>query len=314
MSDKNTLHGSPQNSALYHHLTNDEATGKDGREATWRQARRKSWSGFTGLTNRMLDSEAFLALRYVHSVKVLVWFWQMTEYPKEKRRRGQESPIGNLKKIVNQGRISFEYRVARYRGMRPDQFSHALRELFKYGFIDIAYHGQGVKGDYTKYSLSDRWKTYDTPQWQEVPFPRSNRSGWASDAFKERRRRERNTKKNSYGKSELSTTRKRSYDVTESVHDYGIAELQTAILPDPSTTTSRSLSRSTMPVPSFPVSPVSPVSPKEGKTDCAPLHGNGCRPKPKVLHWKGTAAQRRKLITDLKTLQKGTITPLTEGA
>jgi hypothetical protein len=201
------------------------------RKAAWELLRRKSWSGFTSMTNRMVDSEAFEALRSVHSVKVLVWFWQMAQYAKEKRKPGQESPIGNLRKILNAKDLSFEYRIAAYRGMRPDQFVYALRELFRYGFLDIEHHGRGIKGDWTRYAYSDRWKSYGTPQWAELPFPIADRVGW------------RKKKKNYYANPELPTTLLRSYKAVEMGNDYGIAELKTPVLTDPVTTTFRSPSR-----------------------------------------------------------------------
>jgi hypothetical protein len=152
-------------------------------------------------------------------VKVLIYFWQKAEYTKAKRKPGQESPIGNLGKIRNQGEMSFEYRIAEYRGMRPDQFSRALRELFQYGFIDLPHHGRGVKGDYTKFSFSDRWKMYGSDSWVEIPFPDNDKVGFRSEEYKrrqrERRERER-TEKSYYGKAELLTTESRSYSPPES--------------------------------------------------------------------------------------------------
>ncbi len=208
--------------------------------------RRTTWGGFTGLTNRLIDSEAFQALKSVHSVKVLIYFWQKAEYAKEKRKPGNESPIGNLSKILNQGKMSFEYRIAGYRGMRADQFSRALKELFRYGFIDLDHHGRGVKGDYTKFALSDRWKKYGTDRWEPITFPISERAGWASDDFKRKQRERR--KKNRYANAELLTTGLRSYSTPELVNDYGIAELQTTVSAPPVTTQMRSLLRSTMPL------------------------------------------------------------------
>jgi len=188
----------------------------DARKAEWLQMRRSTWSGFTGLTNKMIDSEAFQALRSVHSVKALIYFWQLAEYPRGKRKPGQESPVGNLSKILNQAKISFEYRIAGYRGLRLDQFSRALKELFRYGFIDFSRHGRGVMGEYSKFSLSDRWKKYGTPAWEEIPFPTSDRAGFTSDEFKKKRRERRGREKNSYGKAELLTTKSRSYFPLES--------------------------------------------------------------------------------------------------
>jgi len=222
----------------------------DARKAEWLQMRRSTWGGFTGLANRIIDSEAFQTLRSMHSVKVLIYFWQQAQYTRGKRKPGQESPIGNLSKISNQGKMSFEYRVAGYRGMRPDQFAKALRELFRYGFIDFSKHGCGVKGDNSTFALSDRWKQYNTPAWEEIPFPDSDtyKVGYRSEEFKarQRERRERERKEESrYGKAELLTTRKRSCDGSELVNDYGIAELKTPVFTPPPTTESRSLLRST---------------------------------------------------------------------
>ena len=188
----------------------------DARKASWLQMRRGTWGGFTGLTNKMIDSEAFQALRSVHSVKVLIYFWQKAEYAKAKKKPGQESSIGNLNKILNQGKMSFEYRIAGYRGMRPDQFVNALRELFRYGFIDFSRHGRGVKGEYSTYSLSDRWKKYGTPAWEEIPFPTSDRAGFTSDEFKKKQRERRDRERYNYGKAELLTTEGRSYSPPES--------------------------------------------------------------------------------------------------
>jgi hypothetical protein len=218
----------------------------DARKAEWIQMRRTTWGWFTGLTNKMIDSEPFQALRSVHSVKALIYFWQKAEYAKEKKKPGYESPIGNLSKILNQGKMSFEYRIAGYRGMRPDQFVKALRELHRYGFIDFSRPGRGVKGEYSKFSLSDRWKMYGTDRWVEIPFPIGERAGWASEEFKKKQRELR--EKNRYGKVELLTTALRSYSTSELPNDYGIAELKTPIFTPPSTTESRSLLRSTMPL------------------------------------------------------------------
>ena len=219
----------------------------DTRKAEWLQSRRKFWSGFTGLTNKMIDSEAFQALRSVHSVKVLIYFWQKAEYAKEKRKLGQESPIGNLSKILNQGKMSFEYRIAGYRGMRPDQFVIALRELFKYGFIDFKEHGRGVKGDYSKFSLSDRWKMYNSDSWREIPFPTSDHAGWRSEAYKAKQRELRERKINNYGMPELLTTESRSYSPPETPLRLRKAVVKNDRFHPPVTTESRSLLRSTMP-------------------------------------------------------------------
>jgi len=70
----------------------------DARKATWLQMRRSTWNGFTGLTNRMIDSEAFQAFDPVLR-QGAIYFWQKAEYAKAKRKPARNPPIGNLSKI-----------------------------------------------------------------------------------------------------------------------------------------------------------------------------------------------------------------------
>jgi len=150
----------------------------DAKKARWWDVRRKAWSGFTGLRNPLIDSEAFKALTTAAAVRTLVWFWQEAEYPKVKKRPGDPSPVGRIDKITNNGEISFTYQQAEWRGMNARRFARALKELHSLGFIDVAHLGRGARGDYTKYSLSERWAKYGTTEWQEIPFPENFPQGF----------------------------------------------------------------------------------------------------------------------------------------
>jgi len=150
----------------------------DAKKAKWIQTRQKTWSGFVGLPNRLVDSPAFVALGSAAAVRVLVWFWQEARYEEVRRRPGQESPIGRVDKVINNGKISFTYQQAEWRGMNPRRFSRVLKELHRLGFIDVAHLGRGVKGEYSKFALSVRWKKYGTTGWEEIPFPENFKEGF----------------------------------------------------------------------------------------------------------------------------------------
>jgi hypothetical protein len=53
----------------------------DVRKAAWLQMRRTTWSGFTGLTNRLIDSPA---LTFVGALRERYLLRQMAEHPKTK--------------------------------------------------------------------------------------------------------------------------------------------------------------------------------------------------------------------------------------
>lgn len=166
---------------------NDEAKKK-----AWLQFRQQAWGGFTGLPNRLIDGPAFAALEFTADVKVLIWFWQEARYDQSgKRKPGRENRIGLIENIINNGEISFTYQQAGWRGLSAYKFSKALKNLFRLGFIDIAHLGRGVKGEYTQFALSTRWKAYGTDSWREIPYPENFKEGFRSDKFKAKRRRRR---------------------------------------------------------------------------------------------------------------------------
>jgi len=187
----------------------------DAKKKQWLQFRLQASNGFVGLPNRLVDSKAFAALTTGASVQTLIWFWQMVEY--EKKRKGGESPIGRIDKMTNNRELSFTYQEAEWRGMKQGRFSRALKELFRLGFIDIARHGRGVKGEYTKYALSNRWQKYGTPEWKEISYPENYHEGFRSDEYKNKRRKQ--SKNNSVQKWTLPTSENGRYEGDESPHN-----------------------------------------------------------------------------------------------
>lgn len=157
----------------------------DGKKKKWLQFRLAASVGFVGLPNRLVDGKAFTAMTTGASVKTLVWFWQMAEYDRKAKKAGTESPVGRTDKIKNNGELSFTYQEAGWRGMNARRFSRALKELYRLGFIDISHLGRGIRGDYTRYAISDRWRKYDTPEWKEHPYPGNWEEGFRSEKYRQ---------------------------------------------------------------------------------------------------------------------------------
>ena len=191
----------------------------------WQRFHLQASHGFVGLPNRLVDSKAFAALTTGASVQTLIWFWQMVEYPRGKKKQA-EPVIGRIDKITNNGELSFTYQEAGWRGMKQGRFCRALKELFHLGFIDIKRHGRGVQGEYTKYAISTRWTKYATDQWKEIPYPENLREGFRSDEFKAKRRKQR--LKVSVQKRTLPTFKNGRYRGAKSPHNVQKCTLQTA--------------------------------------------------------------------------------------
>jgi hypothetical protein len=53
-----------------------------------------------------------------------------------------------------------------------------LKELCKFGFIDIKRHGSGMRGDFSLFVISERWKKFGTSEFMQQQFPKSNAIGY----------------------------------------------------------------------------------------------------------------------------------------
>lgn len=128
--------------------------------------RSKTWAIRLGFD--LLHGHAYRCLNYAPAVKVLNWFHEKLKFVKDDRRRGKVRF-----RLTNNGRISFTYREARLRGLTDQKFRRALLELHRLGFIDITHPGSGLRGDYTEFAISDRWKDFATNTFRSIEFPQS---------------------------------------------------------------------------------------------------------------------------------------------
>ena len=114
---------------------------------------------------RLLKSKAYRALRTPTAYFVLGIFLTKRQLAK-KGRRGKDWVI------TNNGEIVFTYQEAETKyGISGGAFRSAIDELRNKGFIDIAESGAGLHKSANLYSISDRWKSYGTPEYKE-PKPR----------------------------------------------------------------------------------------------------------------------------------------------
>ena len=130
----------------------------------------------------LLHSKAYRDLTYGPAIKVLNWFYEKIRVEVNKKKRGKDRY-----RIINDGDIDFTYREAIFRGLTPQKFSKALRELHQFGFIDIKKPGSALKGDFTVFAFSERWKAYGTSDFLSPESPKSVH--WVNFGFGTKRKR-----------------------------------------------------------------------------------------------------------------------------
>jgi hypothetical protein len=137
----------------------------------------------------MIESKAFADLKTPAAYQVLFRFLAKRQWEHVRRPCTREKSWV----IANNGSIEFCYTEAERHGLSPKQFTKAIDELLRVGFIDITHTGYGLHKDKTLYAVSDRWEAYDTegfevkerPQRrQKIGFQTGNGHGRNSKAKK----------------------------------------------------------------------------------------------------------------------------------
>jgi len=134
---------------------------------TWDEYRRRTVKWAIRMEFAMLHSTAYRSLQYGPTLKVLNWFHEKRSIDVDKKKRGSK------RYTVKVQDVSFTYTEAALRGLDHKKFARALRELHVHGFIDVIYLGSGKKRDYTRYALSDRWRTFGAKDFEVIDFPKN---------------------------------------------------------------------------------------------------------------------------------------------
>jgi hypothetical protein len=137
-------------------------------EDQWNEFLKRSKGWFIRMSFELLHSEAYKKLNYGPALKVLNWFYEKVRVEVNKKKRGKDRY-----RMVIDGDIDFTYREAIFRGLTAQKFSKAIRKLHQLGLIDVKKPGSALKGDWTVFILSERWKVYGTSNFKQVEFPKS---------------------------------------------------------------------------------------------------------------------------------------------
>lgn len=119
-------------------------------------------------SRKLLRSKAYHTLSGT-SIKILNFFFMKRQMKKVRSMRSEEW------QIINNGEIVFTYSEAVKLGFTRPQFKRALDQLVLSGFVDIEHHGGGMNKDFSKYSLSGRWESFDTDDFVKKTIPKDTR-------------------------------------------------------------------------------------------------------------------------------------------
>lgn len=138
------------------------------KEEEWEEYLERSRKWMIRIDFELLHSDAYRRLKYGPALKVLNWFFEKVKFKVDRNKRGRKRY-----QTINDGELSFTYREAHIRGLTDQQFRRSLEELVQLGFIDVKKAGSGLRGDYTIFLLSQRWKEFGTPNFEKKEFPES---------------------------------------------------------------------------------------------------------------------------------------------
>jgi len=122
--------------------------------------KRKAW-----VEPEMIESEAFRSL----SGKTM---WVLLRF-QQKQTWGQMKQGGYKVTIYENSGLTFTYPEAEYFGLSHATFYRAIKTLVERGFLDVEHRGgslgQGGK-DYSRFKLTDRWRHWNTKNFDEKEF------------------------------------------------------------------------------------------------------------------------------------------------
>lgn len=136
-------------------------------EKQWNEYKQRSRTWATRIDFDLLHSAAYKELNYAPALKLLTWFHEKVKVKVNKKKKG------NARYQVLDGDLSFTYSEGECRGLSHEQFSRAIREIHKLGFIDIKKPGSRLRNDWTSYLISNRWRDFGTPEFKEIAWQTS---------------------------------------------------------------------------------------------------------------------------------------------
>lgn len=129
---------------------------------------------FVMITYELIDSEAYKALP-PSAGKLLPYCL-----------RKVKEPYGSPKSYSTN--FDFSYTEAAAKGFASDTFSRSLHALIEKGFINLIKKGglRGYQKSNSIYRLSDRWRKYDTPDFEQQDY--KNLQVWNEEGIEKKQR------------------------------------------------------------------------------------------------------------------------------
>jgi len=125
------------------------------------------------IDKKVLNSEVF---RSLSKTAMLIYLDFLQKRKMQKIKGSPRRSDGWI--IINNGEIEYTYSEAEKRGISRSRFMRALDGLIGKGFIDVAHSGSGgMKGDKSKYAISERWREWGTDNFINKTRPRDTRGG-----------------------------------------------------------------------------------------------------------------------------------------
>ena len=127
------------------------------------------YDNFSIIENELIGSPAFLGLTGTAiKIYLLLRSRAMIEKPKS-NHRGR----GSRAYIKNNGYLTLTYKeIKEILDISSSTISSAFKELQKLGLIDIAKAGQGRVRIKSRYAISQRWRQYGKPGFQDIEVHR----------------------------------------------------------------------------------------------------------------------------------------------
>lgn len=139
------------------------------------------------LSQDLLKSEAYRSLRNT----ALIVFNDLRMKCQIKGAKGSKKNRSSEIEILNNGKLVYTYEEAGKKKppISRSRFMRAIDELVEKGLVDIIHSGNaGRKGDVNLYAISDRWRRYGTPLFEEKTRPRDMRTGRGFAAYWKRKK------------------------------------------------------------------------------------------------------------------------------
>jgi hypothetical protein len=128
------------------------------------------------LPGDLLESPAYYELKGEKTLRVLIRFYQ------KRRWTAQRKKIEYIDEPM-----AFTYAEAKTMGIGPSRFHEIISELYCMGFIEISHIGGGLARDYSRYTISTRWRDYGTDKFKPREKPRTVRPGRDVQTLKQRK-------------------------------------------------------------------------------------------------------------------------------